>query len=286
MERIADRLRDARQNAGFTTPDEFAASAGVEPEVYRGYEDGSRYLSPQLGYRLAQFLNVGWIDLLYGSEYTDELADYGWQGSVRRRPRTATAEVAYAGGGVGPAGMAMAAGLAVRPRSEPEPSLARRPSVLAEPAAPGSGPAIAPSTGRDTVSVEELDTNLALGAGIARASQHPRAQWSLPRDVVKLGTHIVGGNLKMLAVLGDEMEPALRMNDRILVDTAETRPSPAGIFVVWDGMSLVLRRIEIVQGSEPVMLRISTDNPHYETAERRLAETLIQGRVIAKWSWL
>jgi transcriptional regulator with XRE-family HTH domain len=276
MERVADRLREARRNAGFATPEDFAARVGVDPAIYRGYEEGTRYMSPQLGYRVAQLLNIGWIDLLYGPEYTDELADYGWQGTtVRRRPRIAMAEMAYAGGGVG------AVGLAARPRQAPEPALFDR--RLDE---PPPAPPIAPAIGRDTVTVEELDTNLAAGAGIARASLHPLAQWTLPRDAIKLGSRAAGGNLKILAVLGDDMEPSLRLNDRILVDTADTRPSPAGIFVVWDGMSLVLRRIDIVMGSEPVMLRIGADNPQYQPVERRLAETLIQGRVIARWSWV
>ncbi|MGH6980158.1 MAG: helix-turn-helix transcriptional regulator, partial [Stellaceae bacterium] len=87
MERIADRLRDARQNAGFASAEEFAERVGVAPEVYRAYEDGTRYMSPQLGYRIAQVLGVGWVDLLYGSEYTDDDADYGWQGTATKRRR-------------------------------------------------------------------------------------------------------------------------------------------------------------------------------------------------------
>ncbi|MGH6990333.1 MAG: S24 family peptidase [Stellaceae bacterium] len=284
MERIADRLCQARRNAGFATPEDFAARIGIDSATYRGFEDGSRYISPQLGYRLAQMLNIGWIDLLYGSEYTDELADYGWQGATtRRRPRSAMAHTVYSGA-ADSAGLAMAVATPPSPRALLEPTLA--PHSAGAPEMPPPLPVIAPAIGRETVTVEELDTNLAVGAGIGRASQHPMAEWGLPRGAIKLGTRAAGGNLKMLAVLGDEMEPTLRINDRILVDTAATRPNPAGIFLVWDGMSLVLRRVETVIGSDPQMLHIAADNPRYPPAERRLAETLIQGRVIARWSWL
>src|SRR6185312_10639121 len=87
MERIADRLREARRNAGFASAEEFAERVGVAPEVYRAYEDGTRYMSPQLGFRMAQVLGVGWVDLLYGPEYTDDDADYGWQAATARRRR-------------------------------------------------------------------------------------------------------------------------------------------------------------------------------------------------------
>jgi transcriptional regulator with XRE-family HTH domain len=288
MERIADRLRQARRNAGFETAEDFAARVRIDPAIYRGFEEGTRYMSPQLGYRLAQFLNIGWIDLLYGPEYTDELADYGWQGTAaRRRPRHAMAHTVYSGGGPQQSGglaVATAERHEATPPLAPEPVLTSHAFARAE--APPAPPTIAPNIGRDAVPVEELDTRLAGGAGIARASQHPLAEWSLPRDVIKLGTRSAQGNLKMLAVLGDEMEPTLRINDRVLVDTADTRPSPAGIFLVWDGVSLVLRRVELVMGCEPEMVRIAADNPHYQSVERRLAETLIQGRAVAKWSWL
>jgi hypothetical protein len=138
----------------------------------------------------------------------------------------------------------------------------------------------------NAVAFDELDTKLVTGAGLDRAGQHPLGAWNVPREVLKTGSRTVGASLKMLAVLTDEMEPTFHMNDRILVDTSETKPSPAGIFVVWDGLSLVVRRIEIVAGSEPVKVRISADNPRYQPVERLMAETLIQGRAIARWSWL
>jgi transcriptional regulator with XRE-family HTH domain len=306
MERIADRLREARRNAGFASADEFAERVGVAPEIYRAYEDGTRYMSPQLGYRMAQVLGVGWVDLLYGPEYTDDYADFGWQGTTARRrdaPRTQEA-VSYVGGGVDvmerphTASRALTApnsrALTARSRAGSDylPELEKTRTALMEAPPLRNLPAarapreLQPLTIGDAVTFDELDTPLASGAGLDRASQHAQGAWSVPREVIKVGSRAAGANLKMLTVLGDEMEPTFRMNDRILVDTSETRPSPAGIFVVWDGMSLVVRRIEMIQGSEPVKLRISTDSPKYQPVERLHAETLIQGRVIARWSWM
>jgi transcriptional regulator with XRE-family HTH domain len=299
MERIADRLRDARRNAGFASAEEFAEQVGVDPETYRAYEDGTRYMSPQLGYRMAQVLGVGWVDLLYGPEYTDDYADFGWQGAAtRRRPAPPAQEaVSHVGGDVAVMERpraAMSRSLAARSRSRSDylPELEKtRTALLDAPPPLRNVPAARSSRelraqGSDAVTFDELDTPLASGAGLDRASEHPLGGWSVPRDVIKIGSRSAGANLKMLTILGDEMEPTFRMNDRILVDTSDTRPSPAGVFVVWDGMSLVVRRVEMIAGSEPVHLRISTDSPRYQAVERLHAETLIQGRVIARWSWI
>jgi transcriptional regulator with XRE-family HTH domain len=305
MERIADRLSEARRNAGFASAEEFAERVGVAPEIYRAYEDGTRYMSPQLGYRIAQVLGVGWVDLLYGPEYTDDYADFGWQGATAQRRSAAPARetVSYIGGGTDvmerPRTQANSTSRALatraRSRSDYLPELERaRAQLLEAPPPLRNVPAARPprelQEGRgltgDTVAFDELDTPLASGAGLDRASQHPLGGWSVPRDVIKTGSRNAGANLKMLTILGDEMEPTFRMNDRILVDTSDTRPSPAGVFVVWDGMSLVVRRIEMIAGSEPVRLRVSTDSPKYQPVERLHAETLIQGRVIARWSWI
>ncbi len=304
MERIADRLREARYNAGFASAEEFAERVGVAPEIYRAYEDGTRYMSPQLGFRIAQILGVGWVDLLYGPEYTDDYADYGWQGTAtgRRRSPAPQEAVSYVGGGVdvmdrsraqGSPSRAMVA--RTRSRSDYLPELERARAALLEGPPPlhavpatrqPRGLTEARSPTADEVTFDELDTSLASGAGLDRASQHALGAWSVPRDVIKIGSRTAGANLKMLAILGDEMEPTLRINDRILVDTSDIRPSPAGVFVVWDGMSVVVRRIEMIAGSEPARLRITTDSPRYQPVERLHAETLIQGRVIARWSWV
>jgi transcriptional regulator with XRE-family HTH domain len=307
MERIADRLREARHNAGYASAEEFAERAGIAPDAYRAYEDGTRYMSPQLGYRIAQVLGVGWVDLLYGPEYTDEDADYGWQGmSSRRRPAAAGPvfkpapqprhETAlHAGGEV--AVMERPAddfttplqALLARAQSRTEPSLGLHTvaKTVAEPVvARAAAPRPRQSPAADTLTFDELDAKLAAGAGLQRASQHALGSWTVPRDVLRTAARQAGAALKMLTVLGDDMEPTFRLNDRILVDTADQRPSPAGVFMVWDGISLVLRRVEIIAGSEPVRLRISTDSPRYQPVERLHAETLIQGRVIARWSWV
>lgn len=68
--------------------------------------------------------------------------------------------------------------------------------------------------------------------------------------------------------------------DRILVDTSQRVPVPPGIFVIWDGLGLVAKRIEHVPHSSPPTVVIRSINPEYATYERHAEDVRIVGRVI------
>lgn len=85
-------------------------------------------------------------------------------------------------------------------------------------------------------------------------------------------------DLRMLYIRGDSMEPTLHHNDIVLVDTSKKIPSPAGIFVLFDGLGLSAKRVEFF-GNER-MIRLMSDNPQYSTYERSIDETVIIGRVV------
>ena len=55
------------------------------------------------------------------------------------------------------------------------------------------------------------------------------------------------------------MLPTLCDGDTVLVDLSRGSPSPAGIFVLHDGLGLVAKRVEHVLMSEPARLRIISD---------------------------
>ena len=79
---------------------------------------------------------------------------------------------------------------------------------------------------------------------------------------------------------GDSMEPTLHHNDTILIDTSQKTPSPAGLFVLFDGFSLVVKRVEQLGQQQPARLRITADNSQYASYDRSADETFIIGRVI------
>ena len=63
---------------------------------------------------------------------------------------------------------------------------------------------------------------------------------------------------------GDATEPLLSEGDRLVIDTAPRRPTTGELCVLSEGSGLAVRRVEIVHGTEPVKLRLTTANPNYE----------------------
>lgn len=91
--------------------------------------------------------------------------------------------------------------------------------------------------------------------------------------------------VRIISVVGDSMAPTLFAGQRVMIDTADRTPSPPGVFVLWDGDGLVLKRVERVFGSkDPAKLAIMSDNPKYRTYEVPIEEVHINGRVIGVWA--
>jgi phage repressor protein C with HTH and peptisase S24 domain len=65
-----------------------------------------------------------------------------------------------------------------------------------------------------------------------------------------------------------------------LLDTSQRVPVPPGIFVIWDCIGIVAKRVEHVPNSEPTKVVLRSVNPEYQTYERQADEVNIIGRVI------
>ncbi len=132
----------------------------------------------------------------------------------------------------------------------------------------------------------ELDVRASAGAGLTGGAEKPVAQWQLPTEIVRSYTTAPASELRIITVMGDSMEPTLMPGQRVMVDTGDRLPSPPGIFVVWDGLGLVVKRLQVLPHSDPPRVKISSDNIKYDTYERTMDEAYIQGRVIGHWRWL
>ena len=55
-------------------------------------------------------------------------------------------------------------------------------------------------------------------------------------------------DLRMITIDDDSMEPLLSSGGRILIDVRQRIPVPPGIFLIWDKMGLVAKRIELPKG--------------------------------------
>ncbi|NKC30180.1 XRE family transcriptional regulator [Falsiroseomonas selenitidurans] len=110
------------------------------------------------------------------------------------------------------------------------------------------------------------------------------AHWAMPGDYLRAFT-ASPEQVRIVRVAGDSMEPEYPAGERVAVDTSHRIPSPPGVYVLWDGFGLVLKRVELLMGEDPPLIRISSINPAYPPYERLLSEVHINGRVIGKWQW-
>ena len=76
------------------------------------------------------------------------------------------------------------------------------------------------------------------------------------------------------------MVPLFEYDDMVMLDYSKTSPSPPGIFILYNGVGLVTKRIEIIPSTTPQMLRISSKNLSYSSYQRRIDEVHIVGRVV------
>lgn len=103
------------------------------------------------------------------------------------------------------------------------------------------------------------------------------AEWCMPRQIVERMSANTD-TIRIIRVEGDSMQPLLHPGDRVAVDTMRIKPTPPGLFIIWDGIGLLIKRVEHIPGTKNV--RISSANEAYSTYEQPIKDLHIQGRVV------
>ena len=137
-----------------------------------------------------------------------------------------------------------------------------------------------------SVSVPELDVRADMGGGAIVSNESKIALWEIPADLLRGHTTAPLDGIVVIRATGDSMAPEIPPGTRVMVDPSDTRPSPPGIFVVYDGIGLVIKRVEFIMNSDPPKIRLTSANPAYATYDRSLDEAQIKGRVIGRWAWV
>jgi phage repressor protein C with HTH and peptisase S24 domain len=139
-----------------------------------------------------------------------------------------------------------------------------------------------------SVTLPELDVHAFAGHGAdgsflitqADAAESMTGQYSFPASGFRQAFGANASEVVIAEVRGDSMMPTLYPGQKVMVHVQDRKPTPPGIFYVWDGMGLVIKRVELIPGSNPPTVRIKSDNPKYEAYERTVEEAHINGRVI------
>ena len=132
---------------------------------------------------------------------------------------------------------------------------------------------------RDYVIVPEYDVKLAAGDGFAPDEGIINDAWPFSQQYIN-ELRLPATQLMLCVAEGDSMTPTLFSGDRIMVNRMDTNPARPGIFGLWDGGALVVKRVEKIPASDPVKLRLISDNPLHGAYEVLAEDTNIIGRVV------
>jgi phage repressor protein C with HTH and peptisase S24 domain len=130
----------------------------------------------------------------------------------------------------------------------------------------------------------EVDAiNHVTDSGYSISKDAVKVTWGVPEAYLReLGVSVAGAF--MFRVQGDSMTKpdgsGIHSGDLVIADTHDRRPSPPGIFALWDGFGTIVKRLEFIMGSEPARLMIASDNPNHRTFERAMDEVNIIGRLV------
>lgn len=150
--------------------------------------------------------------------------------------------------------------------------------------APRGKPGIARVPQGNMVMVDEPEAMLHAGAGgvavLDADGDRLHAQWGIPADYLRHEVRVSPNTVKLIQVKGDSMMPTLQSGDRVMIDTADRTPSPPGIFALWDGLGVVIKRLDPVPKSDPPAVRVISDNIAYSPYQVSTEEMQIIGRAI------
>jgi hypothetical protein len=86
--------------------------------------------------------------------------------------------------------------------------------------------------------------------------------------------------LACIRIESNAMAPQLNDGDMALLDREDTDPSRPGLFFMDDTLTRGPKRLELVAGSAPPIVRILSGNPLYANYRRPLSEIRLLGRIL------
>lgn len=144
-------------------------------------------------------------------------------------------------------------------------------------------------TGRHTTGDEDPDDDLlrvpfydfrpGMGGGGVVITERPTSHMPLHPAMVRR-IRLDGADLMAVEVEGDSMNPTLASGDHIIINRMDKNPARGGIFAIFDSDTLVVKRIEKIPATDPVMLRLISDNQHHGSYDVIADDTNIIGRVV------
>lgn len=129
----------------------------------------------------------------------------------------------------------------------------------------------------DIIEVSSLKVEPTLGGSTVVTVEQENKPYYFRREWVREKLGVRTESLRAITITGDSMDPTLISGDAVLIDLTRQIPNPAGIFVVFDGVGLVCKRLEMIS---PERINVLSDNNRYSSHEAQLSEISIIGKVV------
>jgi hypothetical protein len=117
--------------------------------------------------------------------------------------------------------------------------------------------------------------------------------WQIPTSFLRGELRLKADKALMIEVTGDSgYDPnnphapgSVFPGDRVIVDGRDTRPTPPGPFLVYDGTGFVVKLCYPVHGSDPPSIQLASRNPTYPPYSITLDDGhIIVGRVVGRFT--
>lgn len=130
---------------------------------------------------------------------------------------------------------------------------------------------------------EAILENFTDANGNTLSSDAVLGRWGFP-DEYLTELRIEPNDVRIIEISGDSMRrpdgTGLHSGDRVMVWLKDRNPTPPGIFALWDGFGIVVKRLERIPKSDPPAIRLISDNPVHTPYELTGEEVNIIGRLI------
>lgn len=241
-----ERLRWARENAGFLSAAKAAEKFGWTEVTLRSHENGIRGFQMPAAKNYAKAFKVSWTWLMDGGE--DPRGQGAHIESADMAPDDELAD-------------ALTSAQARLEGWTDKMTLVRELDAQA---------AAGPNVGLKEISTDNIE-------------EMTRAVHGFPAEGFRQLYGAAPEEIGIIDVIGDSNVPDLFPGQKVMVHFGDKTPSPPGFFVLWDGLGVVIKQIEHIANSDPPRLKISSRNVAYEPYERVMGEAHILGRVLGHW---
>ena len=129
----------------------------------------------------------------------------------------------------------------------------------------------------DVVEISSIEIEESVSGNMLVSHDHDTKPYYFRSDWVNKKLHARPEDLRTVFVNGDGMGATMQQGDMLLINITRKVPNPPGLFVIFDGMGPVVKRLEMVSTG---CVRVISDNSQYSPYERELSELNIVGKVV------